>query len=151
MALWDEALEGNLIGVALLGGAAIIASRMAPSLRPALKSAVELYIESEFEVREGPLSDLVEATVDALFRALDGPGLESQNREQANEVIRRFQNKARATVHRRAWNGRDRTARYEHHIRKLKTAISHKAWELPPNRRGYVLQLSDGIPEQLPA
>jgi hypothetical protein len=151
MALWDEVLEGNLIGIAVLGGAAVVAGRMAPSLRPALESAVELFVESEFELRDGFLKELVDATVDALFEALDGPAPDAQKREQARNVIEKFEKKAKTSAHRHGWNGRDRAARYRHHIRKLKAAISHRALELRPGQLGYVLQLGDSISEQLPA
>jgi hypothetical protein len=151
MAIWDEGLSGNLVVATGLVVATVLLKRVAPGMTPGLRSVavsgLKLIAETEFEMQDGLITEIVESTVDALIEAIQSDGSERDPDNSARLLVDGFERAARTHSERRGWHERDKSARYRHHVRKLKEAVAQNSRRLSPEQHARLVRFSDEIAE----
>lgn len=151
MAMLEDGLGGSVIAMAALLSGALLVRRAAPDQKPNLRSLVasglRLFAEAEFEAQDGVISTLAQRTVEALLQAMPQHPANGGANDAARHIIGRYARAARARSQRQGWHERDSQARYRHHMRKLKAAVSRASRQLPPDQHAWLSQVGSDIRE----
>jgi hypothetical protein len=150
MAVWDERLGGSLITASALVVGTLVLRRLAPKgsgIGAFALSALRLFAEAEFDMQDGIIGQLAKQTVEQLLVTIPDSGATHTSPHAAREIIGRFERSARTRSNRDGWHERDKRARYQHHVRKLRQAVAHASVELPAEKRAYLTQVSAAINE----
>lgn len=143
----EEGLSGNLLTAAALLTGTYLLTRVSPDLGSLAASGVKLFVEAEFDMQDGLISQFASNAVDAMLEAMHANASPAHSASTAKRIIGEYQRTARRRSHHKGWNERDRRARYQHHVRKLKSAMQAAAHDLAPPQRALFAELSDTIAE----
>lgn len=128
MALVEDVLTGNVAKVVAVGATAVVLPRVFPSLAPplraALKSGLQLFVESESDAEGGIIDKLAADTLKGVLASLSAPGTDEERHQAARAAIQRFQHRAHHRAARYGRDGQDRQARYRRHVAHLKRALA---------------------------
>ena len=129
MALVDDLLKGNPVAALGLGAAALAVPILFPSVRPqwaaAVKGGAKIFLEAEGGAEGDIIDNLAEKAIDQLADAMSRDTPEERKQASAT-VIANYKRRARTRADRFGRNGKDRDARFERHMARLRRKISHR-------------------------
>ena len=118
-----------------LGVVMLIAARLIPDSRPALKTAVKLGLtligESEGEAEAEIIDQLASNTVGPLLDALFAPPGDAAAHAQVDRPLQHFHRRARVHAHRWAHDPAHVDRHYRRHVRRLRRRLEHE-WQRRP-------------------
>lgn len=125
---WLEQLgRGNLPATVAVGALAVALPltfpRIRPVLLPVVKGGAKIFLEAEWGA-DGDIADaLVDETMDALTDVLS-QSAQADRREAARAAVGTFKRRARSHARRWGRDDKDRGARYDRRVTKLRRAVS---------------------------
>jgi hypothetical protein len=131
----EDLTKLELPGALGLGVVMLIAARLIPESRPALKSAVKLGLsligESEGEAEAEIIDQLASKAVGPLLDVLFAPPGDPAAHAQVDRTLRHFRRRARVHARRWAHDPAHVGRHYRRHVRRLRHRIEHE-WQRHP-------------------
>lgn len=118
-----------------LGVVMLIATRLIPDSRPALKSAVKLGLsligEGEAEAEAAIIDQLASTTIGPLLEALFAPPGDPAAHAQVDRALHHFRRRAQVHAGRWAHDPTHVDRHYHRHVRRLRRRLEHE-WQRHP-------------------